>query len=61
MSRADRPPGSVDLAAIPVLSALSRVSARDRVFDALIVGGPLLIGLVVLVGRTNATLVLAAL
>jgi hypothetical protein len=31
------------------------------VFDALIVGGPLLIGLVVLVGRTNVTLVLAAL
>jgi hypothetical protein len=61
MSRADRLPGSVDLAAIPVLGALSRVGARDRAFDALMVGGPLLVGLIALVGRTNLTLVLAAL
>lgn len=44
----------------PVLGAVIAAGPDDRVFDALVVAGPLVIGLVAVLGRSPPTVGLAA-
>ena len=40
---------------LPVVSAVVEAGADDRIFDSLLLIGPLVIGLIVLVGRSVVT------
>jgi len=44
---------------IPVVSAVFEAGADDRVFDSLLLIGPLVIGLIVVLGRSLVTEVVA--
>jgi hypothetical protein len=45
---------------LPVVSAVFEAGADDRIFDSLLFFGPLVIGLVVVLGRSILTEVIAA-
>jgi len=49
----------VKLSDVPVISAVFEAGADNRVFDLLLLLGPLVIGLVVVLGRSLVTRVLA--
>lgn len=44
---------------VPVVGAIVRSGAKDRVFDALLLVGPLLVVIVAVFGRTSLTIGLA--
>ena len=46
---------------IPLLGSVLRSGARDRVFDAFLLCGPLLVALIAVVGRNPVTTAIAAL
>ncbi len=48
------------LSDLPVVSYVFEAGADNRVFDSLLLFGPLVIGLVVILGRTLVTEILAA-
>jgi hypothetical protein len=44
---------------LPVVSAVVEAGADDRIFDSLLLIGPLLIGLIVILGRSLVTEIVA--
>ena len=50
----------MNLSDVPIVGDLLEAGAEDRVFDSLLLVGPLLIALVAVVGRSPLTIAIAA-